>query len=145
MRVNVALMDDATIDDDQLLRLLDNKMLRQAIENARVLFASLGGTLPNAPSVAPIARGGRFFANANRILQASVQMRNAHALERDSLAKTFSDLLAALSFAQSIARQVCNGASLRNKMLIAQRIRSTAEFFRAFRLQAWLNLSPIDV
>ena len=144
MRVNVALMDEATIDNAQLIRLLDIKLLRQAIENARVLFTALGGALPSVLNVAPIERSGRFFALANRILQRNVEKQNAHALERDPFAKAYSDLLAALSFAQHIARQVRNGVPLRNNALVAQRIRNTAELFRAFRLHAWLKLTPSE-
>ena len=137
MRVNVALMDEATIDNAQIIRLLDIKLLRQAIENARVLFTALGGALPSVLNVpAPIERSGRFFALATRILQRSVEQQNAHALERDPFARAYSDLLAALSFAQHIAHQVRNGVPLRNNALVAQRIRNTAELFRAFSLHA---------
>jgi hypothetical protein len=144
MRVNVALMDEATIDNAQLLRLLDIKLLRQAIENARVLFTALGGALPSVLNVAPIEKGGRFFALANRLLQRNVEQQNAHALERDPFAKAYSDLLSGLSFAQHLARQVRNGVPLRNHALVAQRIRNTAELFRAFRLHAWLKLMPTE-
>jgi hypothetical protein len=144
MRVNVALMDEATIDNAQLLRLLDAKLLRLAIENARVLFTALGGALPSVLNVAPIEKGGRFFALANRLLQRNVEQHNAHALERDPFAKSYSDLLSALSFAQHLARQVRNGVSLRNHTLVAQRVRNTAELFRAFRLHAWLKLMPTE-
>jgi hypothetical protein len=144
MRVNVALMDEATIDNTQLLRLLDGKMLRQAIENARVLFTSLGGMLPSVLNAAPIEKGGRFFALANRLLQRNVEQHNAQALERDPFAKAYSDLLSALSFAQHLARQVHKGVPLRNHTLVAQRVRNTAELFRAFRLHAWLKLMPSE-
>jgi hypothetical protein len=143
MRVNVALMDEATIDNAQLIRLLDIKLLAQAIECTRALFTSLGGTLPNAISVtvAPIEGSGRFFTLANRILQRNVQQQSVRALERDPLAKSYSDLLSALSVAQHIARQVRRGIPLRNNASVAQRIRNTAELFRAFRLQAWIQLA----
>jgi hypothetical protein len=144
MRVNVALMDEPTIDNAQLLRLLDIKSLRVAIENARVLFTSLGGPLPSVLNVAPIEKSGRFFALANRILQRNVEHQNAQALERDPFAKSYSDLLSALSFAQHLARQVRNGVPLRNHALVAQRVRNTAELFRAFRLHVWLKLTPSE-
>jgi hypothetical protein len=142
MRVNVALMDEPTIDNAQLLRLLDIKLLRQASENVRVLFTELGGTLPRALSVAPIERGGRFFTLANRILHHNAEQQNAQALERDAFAKAYSDLLSALSFAHHLTRQVRNGVKLRNEMLVVQRIRNTAEVFRTFRLHVWIKMSP---
>jgi hypothetical protein len=142
MRVNAALMDEATIDSAQLLRLLDLNLLRAAIENVRVLFASLGGTLPTVPTVAPIERSGRFFALANRMLQRNAQQEHARALERDAFAKAYSDLLAALSFAQHIARQVRKGVTIRNAALVGERIRRTAELYRAFRFHAWIKLTP---
>ena len=64
MRVNVALMDEATIDNAQLIRLLDIKLLRQAIENARVLFTALGGALPSVLNVAPIERRRTLFRSS---------------------------------------------------------------------------------
>ena len=142
MRVNVVLMDEATIDDAQLLRLLDIKLLRQATENARVLFTALGGALPTVLNAAPIDRSGRFFTLANRILQRNVEQENAHALERDPFAKAYNDLVGALSFTQRISRQVRNGVPLRSSASVMQRVRNTAELFRAFRLHAWLKLTP---
>jgi len=109
-----------------------------------VLFTALGGTLPSVLTVAPIEGSGRFFTLANRILHRNIEQQNAHALERDHFAKAYSELLAALSFTQHIARQVRNGTTLRNNALVAQRIRNTAELFRAFRLRAWLKLTPSD-
>ena len=141
MRVNVALMDEPTIDNTQLLRLLDAKLLRQAMEIVRVLFTTLGGSLPCAPSVPTIKQSGRFFALANRVLHRSVAQQQAQALARDPFAKAFSDLLAALAFARHIARNVRDGIPLRNHALVAQRVRGVAELYRTFRLQAWLKLS----
>jgi hypothetical protein len=73
-----------------------------------------------------------------------VEQHNAQALERDPFAKAYSDLLSALSFAQHLARQVHKGVPLRNHTLVAQRVRNTAELFRAFRLHAWLKLMPSE-
>jgi hypothetical protein len=142
MRTNVALMDEPTIDNAQLLRLLDLSDLRSAIANAPVLFAALGGMLPSVASVAPIERSGRFFALANRILQRNAEQENARALERDWFAKTYNDLLVALSFTLRIARLARKGVAIRNIVLVVDRIRRTAELFRNFRYHAWLKLSP---
>jgi hypothetical protein len=143
-RANVPLMGEATIDSAQLLRLLDARLLRQATENVRMLFASLGGALPSVLNVAPIEKGGRLFALANRLLQRSVEPQNVHAPERDPFAKAYRDLLSALNVAQRFARQLRNGLPLRNRALVAQRVRDRVELFRAFRLHARLKLTPSE-
>jgi hypothetical protein len=78
--VKVALMDEATIDGAHLLRLPDLNLLRDAIENVRKLFGSLGGALRNMLTAAPIERSGRFFALANWILLRSPQRARRDAI-----------------------------------------------------------------
>jgi hypothetical protein len=75
MRVNVALMDEATIDNAQLFRLLDIKLLPQAIENARMLLTALVGALPTVLSVAPIEKGGR------KVLDLTADSQSAYSSE----------------------------------------------------------------
>ena len=141
MRVNVTLMDEATIDNTQLLRLLELRVLRQSMEVARVLFTTLGGSLPVAPTVAPVDPANRFARIARLMLLNYAAQKRAAEIKRDPFAKAFTDLLAALAFARHIARNVRDGIPLRNHALVAQRVRGVAELYRTFRLQAWLKLN----
>jgi hypothetical protein len=130
MLVNVTLADDGLIQDDDLVRLIDTRKIREVLEVVRVLYTSLCGcaiatsssavTLPNLAGV--IGVGAR--SCWTRHVLAAAQRANEQR-QSDGLSSAYANLVSILRDIQRMLHNSTTGKA-------AQRIRQLPDAFRNF-------------
>ena len=141
MVVNVAVIDDRLIDDADVLRLVDIRHISEAIELARVLFSSLGGSTNrdcnDGPAALPAGVTAVIGSSGRSCWVRHVLLAVAHenqCFAEDALSKSFRGLLDVLRATKRAVADYRRNIRYRNEKQagMVRRVRGLPDAYREF-------------